>query len=397
MKFIHTADWHLGLRLGPHELIETQFAQIERILQFCIEHDADALLVAGDVFEKRTNLAAITKRLADLLRPHLERGLHVILMPGNHDDREHFRLMRALLEVDGEAQNRFHVAQQQENFEACGVQWGIMPYPDRDALAQYLQKSGDKSVSAEDRNQAMSSALVNVVDGISKNFDIAKPAVFVGHITIAGITTSSETELSYAQGLNLGRNDLPANAAYIALGHIHQPQQIVGENMVPCFYSGNLDRYNRGERNDPRKGVRLVEIIAEEGVRPRAESTWLDLPVTPFHEITIKADEVEELPTRYPDLERAFVQITLDCAGADASAVATARRRIYELCPRVLDCTPINESADVAAPENFAPRDWRVTTMGYVNERFAERADLEDLQMKTREILEEVENAIKSR
>lgn len=397
MKFIHTADWHLGLRLGPHELIETQFAQIERILRYCVEHDADALLVAGDVFEKRTNLAAITKRLADLLKPHLERGLHVILMPGNHDDRGHFRLMRSLLSVDGEAQKRLHVAQQQENFEACGVQWGIMPYPDRDALATYLQKTGDKSASAEERNQAMSSALVNVVNGISKKFDPLKPAVFVGHITIAGVTTSSEMELSYAQGLNLGRNHLPANATYIALGHIHQPQQIVGENVVPCFYSGNLDRYNRGERNDPQKGVRLVEIITEEGKRPRAESKWLDLPVTPFYDIEIKVGEVEELPTRYPDLERAFVQVTLDCAGADASDVAASRRRVYDLCKRLLDCELIHESADVAAPENFAPSDWRVTTMDYVNERFAERADLDDLQLKTREILEEVENVIKSR
>ena len=389
MKFIHSGDWHLGLRLGSHDLTETQFAQIERILELCDEHQVDALVVAGDVFEKRTGLAMLTKRLTNLLKPHIERGLHVVLMHGNHDTPDHFQMMRALLALEGEAGNRLHVVEQAENFELCGVQWGAMPYPDRDMLARYAREH--QEAHGDDRDGALSSGYAGAVAKIAANFDGSKPAVFIGHVTVAGVKTPSEMELSYAPGLRIGSADLPRNADYIALGHIHQPQKIGEENAVPCYYSGDLDRYNRGERKDARKGVYLVEL--ESGQNARV--TWLDLPVTPFHEITIRADDVEELPARYPDLERAFVHVTLDCIGAqDAPA---ARRRVFELCSRVLDCVMVGENSEVERSENFAPRDWRATTLDYVAERFAERADLEDLQLKTRQILEEVENVIKSR
>ena len=89
------------------------------------------------------------------------------------------------------------------------------------------------------------------------------------------------------------------------------------------------------------------------------------------------------------------MHLTLDCAGAD-DAVG-ARRRVYDLCPLLLDCVSTGESVEVADADRFAPRDWRQTALDYVDERFAQRADLEQLQRKARTILEEVENVIASR
>ena len=389
MKFIHTADWHLGLRLTGHDLTDTQFAQIERILDLCQQHQVDALVVAGDVFEKRTGLAVLTKRLTELLKPHIERGLHVVLMSGNHDTPEHLQMMRALLALEGEAVSRLRVIEQPENFEMCGVQWGAMPYPNRETLARYAREH--QAAHADDRDGAMSSGYAGEVARLAAHFDGSKPAVFIGHVTVAGIKTPSEMELSYAQGLRIGTADLPKNVDYIALGHIHQPQKIGGDCVVPCYYSGDLDRYNRGERGDPRKGVYLVEV--EHG--KTARTTWIDLPVTPFLDIEIDANDIEELPTRYPELARAFVHVTIDYARAD-DAVG-ARRRVYQLCPRILECVAAGEWSEVAEAEGFAPRDWKQTTLDYINERFAERADLGELQKKSLSILEEVENVIASR
>ena len=389
MKFIHTGDWHLGLRLGAYELADTQFAQVERILKLCQEHEAQALIVAGDVFEKRTGLAALTKRLTEMLKPHIERGLHVVLMSGNHDTPEHLQMMRALLGLEGAAQGRLRVIEQPEWFEMCGVQWGAMPYPDRDTLARYAREN--QQANDGDRDGAMSSGYAREVARIASHFDGSKPAVFIGHVTVAGVKTPSEMELSYAPGLRIGSEDLPRNVDYIALGHIHQPQRIRGEGVVPCYYSGDLDRYNRGERHDPQKGVYLVEVETGQ----EAKAMWISLPVTPFLEISIAANDVESLPELYPDLERAFVHLTLDCAGAD-DAVG-ARRRVYDLCPFLLDCVSTGESVEVADADRFATRDWRQTALDYVDERFAQRADLEQLQRKARTVLEEVENVIASR
>ena len=389
MKFIHTGDWHLGLRLGAHELAETQFAQVERILKLCEEHQVEALVVAGDVFEKRTGLAALTKRLTELLKPHIERGLSVILMSGNHDTPDHLQMMRALLALEEAQVSRLRVIEQPEWFEMCGVQWGAMPYPDRDTLARWAREY--QEAHGDDRDGAMSSGYARRVAEIASHFDGSKPAVFIGHVTVAGVKTPSEMELSYAQGLRIGSADLPKNCDYIALGHIHQPQRIGGQFDVPCYYSGDLDRYNRGERGDPQKGVYLVEVELGQA----ATATWLPLPVTPFLDISVDANDVEELPTRYPDLANAFVHVTLDCSRAN-DAVG-ARRRIYQLCPRVLDCISTSENREIAATDQFAPRDWRQTTLDYIAERFGERPDLTELNQKTLSLLEEVENEIGSR
>ena len=389
MKFVHTGDWHLGLRLGPYDLSDIQFAQVERVLDLCAQHEVCALVVAGDVFEKRTGLATLTKRLTDLLKPHIERGLNVVLMAGNHDTPEHLQMMRALLSLEGQASSRLRVVEQPENFEMCGVQWGALPYPSRDVLARWAREH--LKVHDDDRDASMSAGYAAQIDKIAENFDDSKPAVFIGHVTVAGVKTPSEMELSYAPGLRIGRADLPRNVGYIALGHIHQPQKIEGEGVAPCYYCGNLDRYNRGERHDPQRGVYLVEIAENQA----AKVEWLALPTTPFLDIEIHANAIEELPARFPDYQTAFVHVTLDCAGAD-DAVG-ARRRVYELCPRVLDCVSTGENSEVAQSENFAPRDWKQTALDYIGEKFIERTDLEDLQKKTLSILEEVENEVKSR
>ncbi len=386
MRFLHTADWHLGLRLGAHDLCDAQFAQVERLAQACDDLQVDVLLVAGDVFEKRTGLAALTKRLAAILKPRMERGLHVVLAYGNHDDREHFRMMRALLDIESDA-GRLRVVEAPANFELGGVQWGVVPYPDRDTLAQFAADRSDTPDGAG-RNETLSQSYAAIVRGVAEGFRPDVPAVFVAHISVAGVQTASSLELSYNQDIVLGQSDLPANCSYIALGHIHQAQRVGGAAAVPCYYAGNLDRFNRGERHDRQKGAWLVDIPAHGPARSGVEVQWLDLPVTPFLDIAIAADEVEELPARYPDLARGFVHVTLDCT--DTPDPIKARRRVYELCPRVLDVV-LTGDTPALAEETWAPRDWRQTALAFVEERFAGRADLADLQEKTRDLLAEVE------
>lgn len=395
MKILHTADWHLGLRLGAHDLTDSQFAQVERLAQMCDDHKVDVLLVAGDVFERRTGLATLTKRLAAILKPRLERGLHVVLVPGNHDDREHFRMMRSLLNIEGAA-GRLRVVETRDNFELCGVQWGVVPYPDRDTLGQYAaDQSGVSTSGTRDRNESLSASYANIVKAVAAKFQPNRPAVFVAHVTVAGVETSSTLELSYDQDIVLDQNDLPPNTSYIALGHIHQAQQISGDTVVPCFYSGNIDRFNRGERRDEKKGAWLVEVPTDGPARSKVEMRWLDLPVTPFHDIEVSAGEVESLPERFPDLNQAFVHVALDCRGCDDPA--RARRRVYELCPHVLDIVMSGQHHATTSDATFAPRDWRQTALDYVDERFAGRPDLDDLKGKTQELLLEVENAVTSR
>jgi len=113
MRILHTADWHLGACLGVHDRTDELFAQAERVLRLAEDHSADVLLVAGDLFDHRTQ-PALTKRLADLIGPYIRRGLHIVLVPGNHDNRDHFRMMHAPLTLEQGQRGHFHVVQSWE-------------------------------------------------------------------------------------------------------------------------------------------------------------------------------------------------------------------------------------------------------------------------------------------
>ncbi|HEY9667597.1 MAG TPA: exonuclease subunit SbcD, partial [Coleofasciculaceae cyanobacterium] len=188
MRILHTSDWHLGNKLYKvHDRTDELFSQVERICQLTEEHKADVLLVAGDVFAlHRSELIkqpALTKRLANVLAPYVRRGLHVILVPGNHDNREHFRMMQALLTLEQGQSDRVHVVQTRDIFTINGVQFAIIPYPSRELLEPHRS---DATGSTE-RNVVLSSAYANLVRSVVDALDPSLPAVFVAHINVAGV------------------------------------------------------------------------------------------------------------------------------------------------------------------------------------------------------------------
>jgi exonuclease SbcD len=382
MRIIHTADWHLGARLGSHDRTDDLFAQAERVLQLTEAHHADVLLVAGDLFDHRTH-AVLTKRLAELLAPHVQRGLHVVLTPGNHDNREHFRMMNALLTLEQGERNRIHVAHNWEILCVKDVQFAVIPYPIRELLLPYR----DEVAGTTERNVALSVAYANLVRGVIAKLNSQMPAVFVAHITVAGVTTPSEREITYDDDIRLGTQDLPlaSNLAYIGLGHIHQQQRI--EHPVPCYYSGSIDRMNLGERGD-NKGVLLVDVPL---IGP-AEITPLPLEATPFHDIHIDASELETLPDRFADLERAFVRIEINTE-ADANLIAL-QRRARELCPRCLD-VHFSGSGATSNPTSAAShaRDYRTTVLDYLREQHGTDTAYTELEQRALSLLEEITNA----
>ena len=237
----------MGSRLGGHDRSEELFIQVERICSLAAEHRAEVLIVAGDIFV--TGAPEVTKRLAEILSPHVRRGLHVILVRGNHDKPEHFRMMHALLAMEQGEGERVHVARTREIFRINGVQFAVVPYP----TSELLEPHRAGVVGATERHVVLSTAYANLVRAVAGAVEPGLPTVFVAHINVAGVTTPSDKELTYDEDIRLGREDLPllSNLAYIALGHIHQCQEI--EHTIPCWYSGSIDRMDMGERNEGSK------------------------------------------------------------------------------------------------------------------------------------------------
>jgi exonuclease SbcD len=385
MRILHTSDWHLGLKLGGYDRTDELFGQVDRICQLAEEKKADVLLVAGDVFVSRS--PEVTKRLADLLSPYIRRGLHVILVRGNHDKPDHFQMMRALLLMEQGETERVHIVQTRAIIEINGVQFAIVPYP----TPELLEPHRVNVVGATERHVALSTAYADLVRAVGGALKPSMPAVFVCHVNVAGVTTPSDREITYDDDIRLGRQDLPLlnNLAYVALGHIHQCQEI--PHTVPCWYSGSIDRMDMGERDD-QKHVLLVDV----GKKGPAKVTQLPLEATPFYDLSITSGDLETLGEQYPDLDRAFVRLKVECDAADEPAAL--HRHAHEICKRCLNVTLTGEGIpSMSAGSPTSPGDFGTTAIGYLQQAFKDDLDLPGLEVRANELLQEVYDAYPAR
>lgn len=389
MRILHSSDWHLGAALrGQYDRKDELFAQIERICKLTEEHKVDLLVVAGDVFVRR-NMLESTKMLAECLSPHIRRGLKVLLFPGNHDDKEHFYMMRALLSVEEKQREQIYIIDKNELLRVNGVQFIIIPYPN---IPELLEPYKIEASGAKNRNAVLSRAYAELVDSFLSNLDPNLPAAFFAHLSISGVISRSEKEVNYDEGILMDRNSLPfaPNLAYIGLGHIHQCQKI--PHSVPCYYSGSMERMDMGERDD-NKYVLLVDIPSI-GI---AEVTKIPLPVTPFYDISLSASELENLLHIYPDLTESFFRLNVDCE-IDDEPIAV-QRRVKELVDkfslRCLDVICISNQPIVSTREiTKSPENYAKTVLDYLYEKHYEDADLLALEERAKLLMQEVSNAL---
>lgn len=384
MRILHTSDLHLGSRLYGIDRTDDLFQQVIQVCEIAKRHKVDVLLVAGDVFEKKrgTALPELTRGFAEILAPYIRDGLYVILVPGNHDDREHFNMMDALLTLEQGHRERVHVVKTREVFTIQNVQFAAIPYPVHEILQPYLVDAN----SSTERNVMLSSAYAGLVRSVVDSIDPSIPTVLIAHINVAGITTPSDYEMTYDNDIRLGRGDLPiaTNLKYIALGHIHQYQQI--EHPIPCFYSGSIERMDWGERDDDKR-INLIDI-SEQG---DAKVVSIPLETTPFYRLEVATSQLEDVPTLHPDLERAFVmvQVTND-TGIDPAAIY---RTVKDLCPRQIDIKIVGNDEKETRPKLIGhPKSYAETVRNYLMEFYKDDPDLPELEKLTNELLAEVEN-----
>jgi DNA repair exonuclease SbcCD nuclease subunit len=254
-----------------------------------------------------------------------------------------------------------------------------------------LERIGDKTsisgkTGAGERNQTLSVILADVVREVVERLDPAKPSVFVTHVQVYGVKTVSERELTYRDDICLSRESLPVNVSYIALGHIHQAQQI--EHVVPCWFSGSFDRMDLGERDDE-KCVLLVDVT-DSGP---ANVTRYPIEMTPFVEVNICSDDLEDFATGFIDRERTYVRLNIECASG--TNPLEIHRRARELFARCVEFNQVGEQLTaVTASAPASPKDYKKTVMEHLESKFAEDADLPELKARAELLIQEVSNAL---
>lgn len=258
MRFLHTADWHLGKRLHDFSLLEEQRELVEALLRLVGESRPDAVLVAGDVFDTQVpQLGALDLWEAAVEGIVGELEVPMVVIPGNHDHAERLATHAGLARRAG--LHYIHsLSYCEQPVEIAGVAFYGMPFH-KPVHVNAAYQADKPAIGDFDYAAAMAYAL----DRVRKVRSPKQPAVLLAHAFVDGAGEEPEGEDAIQVG---GAGGIPTTAFggfdYVALGHIHGRRRL-GEAQM--YYSGSLYPYSFSEAGKE-KSVQLVELDAKGGV-----------------------------------------------------------------------------------------------------------------------------------
>ena len=333
MRFIHTADLHLGRMLGDVSMLEDQRQALIEIASLCRAHKADALLIAGDVYQRSAPQAEAMELFNDFVSGLVDDGIRVFAISGNHDSAQRISYFSRLIRKSG-----VYVS---ENFEGK-----LQSIPMRDEygeitvhLLPYIRPSNVRLCYPEEKIDSYTDAVKRVVE--KSNVDFSARNVLVAHQFITGGEMAGSEEKTVG---TLDNVDLSAISGfdYVALGHLHRPQRLGSEAVR---YAGSPLKYSFGESNDKKSAVlvelrqkgdmeiTLLPIPFQRDVR-RVEGAYADLMAMPYSEdylwVSLTDEEVpvdagRMLKTVFPNLRHFTVsnsktKLDMDISGAESVA-----------------------------------------------------------------------------
>ena len=250
VKFLHTADWHIGRKLQGKDLLEDQQYVMNNLISKIDETKPDFLIIAGDLYDRSVPSKEATTLLQELLvKINIECNIPIFAISGNHDSRERLAIGEAWF-----SKHKFYLHTRLDQsfdkitFEDTDIY--LLPYFEPFEAREYFE---DATLTTHN------SATKRVIDEIYKNIDMSKTNILVAHTFVSGgLETDSEREISVGTVENVAV-EIFERFDYVALGHLHNPNAIKEERIK---YSGSPMAYSFSEATQT-KGMRLVELTKE--------------------------------------------------------------------------------------------------------------------------------------
>jgi DNA repair protein SbcD/Mre11 len=314
MRMLHTSDWHLGRSLHRADLREAQARFADHLIATVKEESVDAVLVAGDVYDRAVPPVDSVALFEDTLARLRDAGARVILISGNHDSARRLGVNSALIDAAG-----VHLRTRRD-----GLDTPVMLADEHGEVAVYgIPYTEPAATDLPERSHT--AAFKNAVERIRADVGRRKAnrTVVMAHGWIAG-GEPSESEREIAVG---GVGQVPLKVfdgfSYVALGHLHG-QQTLAEHMR---YSGSPLPYSFSEANH-HKGSWLVEL----GPSGLVRAEHVQAPV--YRKLKTLRGRLDELlnQTEYTQDEDDFLSITL----TDSVRPDAAMDRLRTRFPHVL-------------------------------------------------------------
>jgi exonuclease SbcD len=367
LKFLHTADWHVGKTLKGRDRLEEQRAVLAEIAGIAEANEVDAVLVAGDVYDLSAPSAPAQQLVVQALLRMRRAGAEVIVIAGNHDHGPTFEAYRPLMGVAGitlagtvRPPERGGVIRFTARSDGADTQVAVLPF-----LSQrYAVRAAEIVANTPSENvRAYDEQVRQVIGSLTGGFSAETVNLVMSHITCVGGTfgggeRSAQSIFEYSVPASV----FPISAHYVALGHLHRRQALPAP--APVHYSGAPLAVDFGEQ-DNTSVVCLVEAA------PGTPARITDVPVTSGRRLRTVYGTLAELEARAGDFGDDFLRVYLW-----EPARAGLRDDTLEILPNALE---VRIDPEFAPRTDKAPRSGEARTARTPAQLFAEYCATRDV------------------
>ena len=310
MRFFHLSDLHIGKRLHEQSLAEDQRYILDQILALCASEHPDALILAGDIYDKTVPSAEAVELFDDFLTRTAALNIPALVISGNHDSPERLHYGSRLLEknaiyLEGTFRGAPRVVTLSDEHEF--VDFYLLPFLKAAAVRPFFP---DAEIG--DEQDTVAAALSAVTP------DPGRRNVLIAHQFVTG---------SRGEAVSVGASDnvevsLFDDFDYVALGHLHTPQCVGRETVRYC---GSPLKYSFAECS-AEPSVTVVELLEKGKVKIDT------LPLRPLHDVRVIRGPIDQLTS----------QDVVDSADRNdyICAILTDEEELISPLDRMRDCYP---------------------------------------------------------
>lgn len=344
MRILHTADWHLGRSFHRVGIDETQRAALQQILDLIDQHSVDALIVAGDIYDRAIPSSAAVNNYNWMIDQLVDRGITTIMSSGNHDSADRLGIARSAIARAG-----IHLYTSVEQITkpvalavdgaAAPLYVYAIPYLDPRAYATIM--------GADLTHQSVIDTATNRIRADLTERRAAEPkaqALCVAHLFAQGGTASDSEKAIQVGGVETVHASAFDGFSYTALGHLHRPQIVDSQEHIR--YSGSLTKFSFSEVNNTNQVVILDYGVGPDGgpelTKIESHRLTAQLPMAVLEGSFAELTEPQLISRHGQD----YLQITL----VEDNPPTDAYRQLRQHYPKLLDyrrrrVTPLPEQA----------------------------------------------------
>ncbi|WP_392424332.1 exonuclease SbcCD subunit D [Dolosigranulum pigrum] len=371
MRFLHTADWHIGKIVHEQSMLADQAYILEQLIEQVEEYEVDAVLMAGDLYDRslppKEAVSLVNQTLSRLIN---ELEVPVFIIAGNHDSNERIEYLSGVAEAKQlYMEGTLKAYTRKVSLKEADIY--MMPYADHVLIRQALDQPEIRTIE-----EAVAAQVEQITS--SDEFDRSRINMVMFHGYVISGSRTSLVESDSERPLSIGTAEWIDQSIfdafdYVALGHLHKGQK-VGSNRIR--YSGSPLKYSKSEAAHQKKSF-IIDID-----RDSLEVT--PVPLIPKRDMRIVRGAFDDLMQQDWSDDYIFIELTDDMFIQDAMS------RLRGQFPQILGLEYVNLRADQSTYQTARSQDLKRQSIESLFSDFFEQYTEHTLDEPRREVVREI-------